>query len=323
MQEPLVSVLMITYNHRAHLAKAIDHVLAQKTSFPFELVIGEDCSTDGAREIAFDYAARHPKVIRLITSERNVGMIANLDRANGACRGKYIAYCEGDDFWQRPDKLQLQADYLENHPECGLVSSDYDEFDTQTLKSIANLRKSTGRPTVQSPNISDILAGFGHILTCTVLARRELLDQIRAADPHLHLSGHFKMGDTQLWAELAQQAKIFVMDESLATRQLLAESATQSVNPIKRLRFWASHFEMCSYLCEKHKLSASLRQRHKNNWANKSLQLALLTRDRDLAERVRAASPNLSLKNHLWYLGAKHPTMRPIVMLLHRYAESP
>ena len=90
--EPLVSVKMLTYNHEPYIAKAIECVLAQKTNFAFELVIGEDCSTDGTREIVFDYAQRFPEIIRVITSDQNVGMKKNSKRVNAALRGKYIAW---------------------------------------------------------------------------------------------------------------------------------------------------------------------------------------------------------------------------------------
>ena len=94
MDKPLVSVHMITYNHAPYIVKAIEGVIQQKTNFPFELVIGEDCSTDGTREIVFEYRKKYPDIIRVITSEQNVGAIKNGYRTEKACRGKYIAYCE-------------------------------------------------------------------------------------------------------------------------------------------------------------------------------------------------------------------------------------
>src|SRR4051794_11173124 len=75
---PLVSVLMITYNHEDYIAEAIEGVLAQKTDFPIELLIGEDCSTDGTPDIVEDYRRRHPHLIRVITSKYNVGVLRNL-----------------------------------------------------------------------------------------------------------------------------------------------------------------------------------------------------------------------------------------------------
>ena len=121
MTSPLVSILMITYNHERFIAQAIEGVLMQETVFPYEIVIGEDCSTDGTRAVCEKYARAHPDRIRLLPAERNLGMNLNCRRTLQACRGKYIANCEGDDRWTDPQKLQRQAEYLESHPECALI----------------------------------------------------------------------------------------------------------------------------------------------------------------------------------------------------------
>lgn len=118
--DPLVTVVTITYNHERYIAKCIDGVLSQKVDFPMEFIIAEDCSTDGTRAICEDYARKHPESIRLITSETNIGYNPNELRAMKAARGKYIAYCEGDDYWTDPNKLQKQVDFLEAHPEYSI-----------------------------------------------------------------------------------------------------------------------------------------------------------------------------------------------------------
>ena len=96
-EEVMVSVCMITYNHEAYIAQAIEGVLMQQTDFPIELVIGEDCSTDRTRAICLEYQQRHPGIIRLALRERNIGMMPNFVQTLQACEGKYIALCEGDD----------------------------------------------------------------------------------------------------------------------------------------------------------------------------------------------------------------------------------
>lgn len=113
---PLVSVVTITYNHERYISNCIEGVLSQITNFPIEFIIAEDCSTDRTRIICEDYARIHPEMIRLITSENNLGYNANELRAMKSARGKYIAYCEGDDFWTDCMKLQKQVDFLESHP---------------------------------------------------------------------------------------------------------------------------------------------------------------------------------------------------------------
>ena len=121
---PLVSIFSLAYNHEAYIEKAIESWLMQKTNFRFEAVIGEDNSTDGTRDIVFRYAEKYPDIIKVITSEKNVGMRANSIRTRKACSGKYMAFCEGDDYWTDPTKLQQQVDFLEANPDFSICFHD-------------------------------------------------------------------------------------------------------------------------------------------------------------------------------------------------------
>lgn len=113
----LVSIVCITYNHEPYLRQALDSFLMQKTSFAYEIVLAEDCSTDGTRKICEEYAEKYPDIIHYIYRDHNVGYNENEYEAMCAAKGKYIAYCEGDDNWTIPDKLQKQVDFLESHPD--------------------------------------------------------------------------------------------------------------------------------------------------------------------------------------------------------------
>jgi len=121
-QTPLVSVCMITYNHEAFIAEAIEGVLMQETDFSIELVIGEDCSTDNTWEICKQYQQAHPEKIRLLPSNKNLGINENFFRTYNACRGKYIAICEGDDYWTAPFKLGRQVKFLENSTDFSICA---------------------------------------------------------------------------------------------------------------------------------------------------------------------------------------------------------
>ena len=118
----MVSVSMITYNHERFIADAIEGIVAQKTNFPFELVIGEDCSTDNTRAICIDYQKKYPDIIRLRLPESNQGMMLNWINNINSGQGKYIALCDGDDYWTDPYKLQKQFDFMEANPDFALCS---------------------------------------------------------------------------------------------------------------------------------------------------------------------------------------------------------
>ena len=112
-----VSVWMITYNHENYIREAIDSVLMQETDFEFEIVIGEDCSTDNTRAILLEYKERFPNKFKLLLHEKNFGIVDNMLTTFKACSGKYVAMLEGDDTWTDPTKLQKQVDFLEGHSE--------------------------------------------------------------------------------------------------------------------------------------------------------------------------------------------------------------
>lgn len=138
-----VSVHMITYNHAPFIVQAIESVLMQQVNFAYELVIGEDCSTDGTRAIIEDYQRRHPDKIRLLLREHNVGAAQNDIEVYFACQGQYIAWLEGDDYWTAPDKLQKQVDFLDTHPEyvACFHSATVLAEDSTTVAGISGSRK--------------------------------------------------------------------------------------------------------------------------------------------------------------------------------------
>lgn len=130
--KPTVSVFMMTYQHAPYIRQALDSVLMQQTNFPIEICIGEDESTDGTREICQGYARMYPDRIRLFLRSqseplrkiyRSPAMFNQIETLR-ACRGRYIAILEGDDYWTDPLKLQKQVDYLESYPECTGVFHD-------------------------------------------------------------------------------------------------------------------------------------------------------------------------------------------------------
>lgn len=111
---PLVSVLMITFNHAPFVRAAVESVIAQKCDFDIEILIGEDCSTDGTRAICEELQAQYRRTIRLVTSDCNVGMHRNLARIWHRARGRYLAILEGDDYWSDRRKLDKQVELLES-----------------------------------------------------------------------------------------------------------------------------------------------------------------------------------------------------------------
>jgi len=171
--DPKVSVLFITYNHAATVRQALDSALAQQTSFPFELLVGDDCSTDGTREIVAEYARAHPGRIRAFLHPKNLGFFGKFNFLSvfEAARAPYAILLEGDDYWTSPLKLQKQVDFLEARPDCSACFHDCyvqdgPELDTGRLYLAETVKRDLG--------LKDVIADmFPH--TTSILFRRGVL----------------------------------------------------------------------------------------------------------------------------------------------------
>jgi glycosyltransferase involved in cell wall biosynthesis len=123
-ESPLVSVCLITYNHANFIKEAIESVLMQETDFNFEIIISDDCSTDGTRIIIDEYLVNYPEKIKINPISSNIGMVANWISAVKFCKGKYIALLEGDDYWIDNEKLQKQVRFMIENPVYSIVAHD-------------------------------------------------------------------------------------------------------------------------------------------------------------------------------------------------------
>ena len=242
--EPLVSIRTSTYNHEKYIRQCIEGILMQKTDFPFEYIIGEDCSTDGTMAIVREYAQKYPDIIRVVTDDVNVGMRANGLRCIERCRGKYMAICEGDDWWTDPHKLQKQVDFLESHPDYLMCTTSYSSFRMKDGQVKEGVKDGQGRDiTLRS------LMKKNRIGTLTVLYRKDVLtrfeEEVRPVMPN------FRMGDITLWLYMAHEGKIHELPCTTAMYRILENSASHSDDFTKqyefyveasRLRLWMNNY---------------------------------------------------------------------------------
>lgn len=132
MSQPEVSVIVLTYNQAATAARALESVLAQKCDFPYEIIVGDDSSTDSTRTILAEIAGRHPDKVKLLPEAPNKGVVDNYFDAFAQCSGRYIADCAGDDYWLTTDRLQRLYDIINAHPQMTIVHSDWLYADAAT-----------------------------------------------------------------------------------------------------------------------------------------------------------------------------------------------
>jgi glycosyltransferase involved in cell wall biosynthesis len=200
-------VRVATYNHEKYIARCLESILMQKTNFFFEIIVGEDCSTDNTRAIVMDYYNKYPDKIRVILAETNSGGWGNMFSIQQACRGKYHAYCEGDDYWIDPLKLQKQVDFLESYPDYSMCF--HDAF------FIWETRQKAPRyfcPPDLSKNITfeDIINRPCFIPTASIVGQAEVLNTI--PDWRRNIWN----GDRLVWMWCAHKGKIGYMDEIMS-----------------------------------------------------------------------------------------------------------
>ncbi len=239
---PLVSVLMITYNHAGYVAESIRSVIAQACGFPIELIIGEDASTDDTRSIALDFQKRHPELIRVVYSRANVGMIANSRRIFARARGEFIAYCEGDDYWCSRHKLSLQVEKLRENPRAAVVHSDWvrSKLDGETWKVGWN-RPVHGRIPLRLLQ-GEIFATFHYpkiLRTCTTLHRRNSIAEFLASPL---AAKRYRFGDTVRTAYQTSRWEVAYLPAITAVYRESAGSALRS-GKLARLSFLLSCLE--------------------------------------------------------------------------------
>ncbi len=172
-----VQVVVTTYNHAKYLPNALDSILAQQTEHAFQILIHDDASTDGTREIVEDYAARHPGKFECILQDENQFQqnrrIAVLVWPH--YRAEYIAYLDGDDSWTDPTKLQSQIDFLDQNPNCAICQTQAVFFDNKTGETIEHFPPETRRKTRQ---FFEDLAPANFLLTSAVMHRRSALPEL-------------------------------------------------------------------------------------------------------------------------------------------------
>jgi len=245
-----VSVCMITYNHEFYISQAIEGVLMQNCNFPYELIISDDSSTDNTYNICKKYANENSN-IKLLQSVRNQGMMANFLRALNQCTGKYIAICEGDDYWIDSLKLQKQVDFLNNNNDFGLVYTDYSVY-YQENRYLKESFSSYFNEKPPSGNIFQTLLNNNTIATLTVMARSELImDALAILKDSLY---KFKMGDYPLWLQMALNTKIKYLSDITSVYRVSRDSASNHSNLNKRYEFLQSMYDIKFFFCNRYNL---------------------------------------------------------------------
>ena len=240
-ERPLVSVGVMTYNHARYIAEALDSVVMQEVNFKYEIVIAEDCSTDGTRDIVVEYQKKYPDVIRLILQEKNVGMKENSNILRRSCRGIYRANLEGDDYWIDPCKLQKQVDFLENNKDYVAVGGNFtcvDDAGRPTAFPWGDIRYTYCSDDEYTIEHFKRWLLFGH--TSTMMFRNFFYDCGDEVNDRFDAVN--MLGDRRICLFLALSGRVRHMDETWIVRRVLRKSKTSMTNAVRQSNYlWTNY----------------------------------------------------------------------------------
>ncbi|MBD5447561.1 MAG: glycosyltransferase [Treponema sp.] len=240
----LFSVCVITYNQEKYISQALDSILNQEHGFPYEIVIGDDCSSDNTQYIIEEYAQKYSDIIRPIYNTKNLGIIKNYFNVIGHCSGKYIMECAGDDWWL-PGKVKKQIDFMEANPDVGMCYGK-----AQIYK---NGKKTSGSFGEKRESFKELLYKGNVIPAVTVCFRREIYEHYaNEIEPEKQ---NWLMEDYPMWLYFAHESKVKFLNTVSAAYRVLENSASHSTDIQKKLSFAKSSYELRLFFAGRYKES--------------------------------------------------------------------
>ena len=244
ISNPEISIVVCAYNRKNYIGQCLDSILAQKRDFPIEIIVGDDGSTDGTRDLLLEYQQKYSDIFVLLFQEKNLGLGGNWASTVKLARGKYIAYCDDDDYWHNEYKLCKQKEVLDNHLEIGLVHTDYRTIDEQgqiTEKQIKNIE--------DDDLIQLFFRGKYVCIICTVLFRKQLLDKYVNLDDYITFM--FPIQDWSTYILLAKHTTFYHLSESTFTCRIFEGTMSRPTSYEKLSVKYAKEKIMYKYLCDK------------------------------------------------------------------------
>ncbi len=310
----MVSIWCITYNHEPYIRQCLEGFVMQETNFRFEAIVHDDASTDNTAAIIREYVERYPDIIKPIFETENQYSKDNafLQKIMGnVCKGKYIAYCEGDDYWTDPYKLQKQVDFLENNSEYILVHSDFAAFNNS--KNIF-IHHAARKYKIYNGDVFEHLFEKCFIRTPTVLHRnipKEIPIQCEPEDM-------FK-GDLYLFYWLSKKGKFYFLDEEMAVYRVLENSASHFTSEEARYIAFEKGRKLDYFIADYYGVDSVIKEKLDAKWFVINLKSCVRTGNCDYLQKLSSPNDFVQLKYVILYKCCKFPVFLNFVKLLNEY----
>lgn len=243
---PLVSIIVTPYNQEKYIGKALDSLLSQNCRFSYEILVGEDCSTDNTRKICIEYADKYPDKIRLFLNEHNKGLINNYFDLIDNARGKYLADCGGDDYWISNEKLKIQTEILEKYPEVSMVYGNWQMLRQKT--GIIETNKSGMSEDWYAPELNglelltnyiDNVENIPRVVLSTACYRKEWLAEVIEKSRMLFRAKNVVCEDVPIIFSMMLKGPIYYLKDEMMVYRVLDKSISHSPDKMDYLRGFA------------------------------------------------------------------------------------
>lgn len=310
MDHPMVSIMCLTYNQEKYVRETLDGFLMQVTDFPFEIYIHDDCSTDGTPDIIKEYQEKYPMLIRVCIEKENQyqkGSTMITEISVPYMKGKYIAYCEGDDFWIDPQKLQKQVDFLENNPDYKMCYTNFHICNETSHITQKDLMTNEPEKYPTEYTLEEWIKRAGFVAPLTWLIERDLhagCENIGSLDETFVLFAHY----------LANAKVKCLKDDTTAVYRILTESASHTRSTERYYRRVKNLTHTQIRLAKMYKLPESVSQELARRYYSKAYKQISIANDREEMQISRKYCNSTAMK--VWFALASFKFFRTFMKYL-------
>lgn len=277
-KNPQLSVKVLVYNSDKYLRQCFDSILSQRVNFEYEIIVGEDCSTDKSRQICIEYQQKYPHLIRLVLHEKNLGLIGNCQSVNALHRGKYLILLGGDDYFCADDKFQMQYDYMETHSDVGLCFTNVIQCTEEGKELSTPMLESE----IASICFEDQLINSKYFGPNTWMIRRSEFDRL------IDMQSWFVDESLATTLDFLHESKLHFIDK-VTTVYRSRENSLSSFRDIqRRWKYESGIYVMQMYYAKKYAVSDAVVDKIKFTVFTQSLLLAVDADDKEFVAEALA-----------------------------------
>lgn len=281
-----VSIIVLCYKQKSTISRTLDYILSQKTTYTYEVIIGDDDSPDETREICEAYVLKFPNLLKINEHHVNYGVVKNYADCFFKAQGRYIMVCAGDDWWHNLNKIQLQIDYMEAHPNCSLCYSSYLEYYPSSDIRIIN----NG---IKSDNPTKSLLCSNYLSAPSVCYRKKYISHELIAS---FVNRKYRVEDYPLWLNLSLKGDFYCIDEPLVSYTIQSGSIFHCKTFEERMSILNSTYKIRKDFVEDNNLDNQYGKLISDSYFVLATQAAIIYGERKKAIAFLNNVTNLNLK---------------------------